>query len=836
LFDNIHIAVSQRCDNIGSRCALALVYGLNPERLRATSSRSCPIRAKLQTLLLAAACAFLAPQMMAQNQSNGAASGHTKAIAPRHTPPHSRQSTAEQRRNSALNSNAQNDTQALLAEERAAVAAGDPARVEVTSKRLIASALRHFGDLRILEHDYDEGIQTYEAALLLEDDAPTRLKLGIAYLRLKRKSEALAEADRVIASEPQNAEAWKLKGNALAESDNYPQAAQALAHALKLEGGTDTAYTLAICFLQMKEIAKARLVFDDLEKHIGNTAALHIVEGHAYRDVGLTDLAIAQYKKALAIDAKVANAHYFTGLTTLMLHEWDTSDPVIEQEFRAEVAVNPDSFLANYMLGWVAWHNHDYEIAERVLKHAAEISPNLPEPHLYLGLIAFEHEDYMAAEPLLRKAIDLTAGDDTRNFYQIRRAYIAMGRILARQHNEAQAAAMFNKARDLQELSLKESQQHVSKILASGGPAPMGAMVPLETKSTGAEAVRHIRDDDDLAAKLSPEQQKEATEEEAVLRAIIASAYNDFATAEAHSGQFSAALDHFHQAEKWDPNIPNLSRNIGVAAMKLQNYPEAARALSQHLSAHAEDKVARASLATAFFAMGKFSETAQTIAPLDDVAIQDSQLGYIWAASLAKMGELKQCAQVLERLPTEQMPPEMLLLVGETWGDAQNYDKAIELFHRASQLQPALPHAHYDAGLAYLRSDRPALASKEFEAELALSPNDLDTKYNLAFTLLQQSQQERATKLLEEVTNANPTHAEAQYELGKLLLSEGKVAGAVAHLELAAKAAPDKDYIRYQLQSAYRKAARPEDAERELAIYKQLKERGKQGNTDVTQR
>jgi tetratricopeptide (TPR) repeat protein len=775
------------------------------------------------------------PQITAQNPPDRSASGHVKAAAPRHTQTRSPKSPADQPRNPAL-SNAQNDTQTLLADERAAVASGDPARIETTSKRVIVSALHHFADLRILQHDYDQGIETYQSALLLQEDAPTRLKLGIAELRLKRTSEAAAEADRIIASDLQNAEAWKLKGNALAESDDYPHAAQALAHALKLRGDTDTAYTLAICFLQMKEAAKARLVFDDLEKHVGNTAALHIVEGHAYRDAALTDLAIAQYKKALIIDPKVLNAHYFTGLTILMVHEWDTGDPVIEQEFRAEIANNPNSFLANYMLGWVAWRNHDYDTAGPVLKRAAEISPNLPEAHLYLGLIAFERNDYVAAEPLLHKAIELTGGDDARNFYQIRRAYFAMGRILTKQHNDAEAAAMFNKARDLQELSLKQSQQHVSKILAAGGPAPMGAMVPLEAKSTGGEAVRRMPEQDDLAAKLSPEQQREATEEETVLRSIIASSYNDFATAEAQSGHFASALGHFHQAERWNPEIPNLQRNIGIAAMKMEDYAGAIPALEKQLTSHPDDKIVRAMLGVACFAQGRYRESAEVLNGLGDALLQDAKLTYTFGAALARSGEVEQARTVLNRLPADQLPPEMLVMVGQAYADAQDFDKAISLFHRASELRPTLVKAHYDAGMAYLRSDRPSPAQKEFESELALVPDDLTAKYNLAFTLLQQSARERAKQLFEQITAVDPSYADAQYELGKMLLEDDNANDAVLHLEIAAKNAPNKDYIHYQLQQAYRKTSRPQDAERELAIYKQLKEHRKQADTDAIQR
>ncbi|MBV9074979.1 MAG: tetratricopeptide repeat protein [Acidobacteria bacterium] len=767
--------------------------------------------------------------------------GRTSSDQPKVRAPRGRSVTQKTRNStnqgkSTASVDSEDRTETLLAEQRAAVAEGDPGRIKIVSEQLIASALRHYGDLRILQGDYGEGTRAYESALGLKDDLPTRLKLGIAYLRLKRSSEAVAEAERVIVADPDNAEAWKLKGNALAESDSFVEAAHALAHSLKLHGDTATAYTLAICFLQMKELAKSRVVFDDLEKHTESKAAVHMVEGHAYREAGLTDLAIAQYKKALAIDPKAANAHYFLGLTTLMLHEWDTGDPFIQREFRAELVVNPDNFLANYMLGWVAWRNHDYETAQSVLKRAAQISPKLPEPYLYLGLIAFDGEHYEDAELLLRKAIDLTAGDDARNFYQIRRAYIDMGRIFTIQHNAAEASTMFNKARLLQELSLKQTQQHVSRILATGGPAPMGAVVPLETKTVGSEGRARMGDDDQLAAKLSPGQQKEAEDEQSFLRSILASAYNDFATAEAKSGEFPSALVHFREAERWDPDFPNLQRNIGLAAMKTQDYAGATPALQKELSAHPDDKPVRAMLGLAWFAQERYRESAEALNGLGDAVFQDPKLAYTFAAALAHTGNSAEARAVLDRVTTDQLPPDTILLVAQAYADALDFDRAISLFHRASELQPNLARAHYDAGMAYLRSDRPALAQKEFENELALVPDDTDAKYNLAFSLLQQSQYERAKQLLEQVTAADPRHADAQYELGKLLLQDGDTADAVHHLEMAAKNAPGKDYIHYQLQQAYRKASRPEDAERELAIYKQLKERAKTESAEGIQR
>ncbi len=59
--------------------------------------------------------------------------------------------------------------------------------------------------------------------------------------------------------------------------------------------------------------------------------------------------------------------------------------------------------------------------------------------------------------------------------------------------------------------------------------------------------------------------------------------------------------------------------------------------------------------------------------------------------------------------------------------------------------------------------------------------------------------------------------------MGKALLDGGQIKDAISYLEAAARLSPDLDYVHYQLQMAYRKDDRREDADRELAVYKQIK-------------
>ncbi len=85
--------------------------------------------------------------------------------------------------------------------------------------------------------------------------------------------------------------------------------------------------------------------------------------------------------------------------------------------------------------------------------------------------------------------------------------------------------------------------------------------------------------------------------------------------------------------------------------------------------------------------------------------------------------------------------------------------------------------------------------------------------------------------MLQSVIEAHPEHAQAQYQMGKVLLDQGQMDEAVQHLEAAAKLDPGKDYIHYQLQTVYRKIGRKDDADRELALYRDIKEKKREKAT-----
>lgn len=718
----------------------------------------------------------------------------------------------------------------------AAQQTGDPEAVTKANKELLGVALRAMAHLRLLEDAYPQSVELYKRSLEFEDIPEAHVDLAIAYLRMKRPSESLAEADKAIFSTPQDARAWNIEGRAWMMLRDYRNAAKYLARSIAIDGNLETAYALATCLLALKEKDKAAMVFQEMVASAGDRSSLHVAFGRAYRDGGFMEDAVKEFRKALSIDPKTPHAHYFIGLVRLIQNEWGPL-PEIRQEMLEELKNNPRDYLANYVLGVFTSNEKKYEESEGYLKVSSEEDPDSPETWLYMGLNAYSQNDYKKAEELLRKAVALTGTQESRSHYQIRKAYIALGRILNQTGRKDEGAVFIQKAKNVQQLGIGESQQSIAEVFSRQNSG-MGAVVPYispekeeaavttsnfivdHTAQLGASALGQ--------ANLTDQEKVLAAEQEKLLRPILASSYNDLGTAEARQRRYAPALAYFREAERWDAQLPNLLRNIGVAAVRVANYSEATRALSAHITGHPDDAVARGMLGLSYYMSDAFPQATKTIAPLGDAIFSDQGLALAWAASLAKTGQLKEAAAALEKLQQQQLSSESLLLVGQTWADMGDYERAVQVFGRASAESPSLPSAHFYSGLAYIRANRPVEASKEFQAELAINPDDAEAKYNLGYTFLLQSNIEKAAEVFRSVISAHPEHGDAQYQLGKIMLDQNEVQEAISHLEMAARLVPQKDFVHYQLQAAYRKASRTEDADRELEVYKDLKAKNRE--------
>ena len=732
------------------------------------------------------------------------------------------------------------DMQTVLRAASAARESGDPSKVASENGRVLALALRKLGNIRIAETAFPQAAELYRQSLKWEDSAETHVGLAISLLYMNRPDDSLAEADKALRLDPNSARAYNIQGKAWMKKRDYRKAAESLRRSFDLHPDFEPAYALGVSLLSINDPQskqEAAKVFDKIVASVGDSGSLRVLFGRAYRDAEMQDDSIRELRRAVALDTKTPHAHYFLGLSLLWKNEW-TDTPEIRQEFVTELENYPKDFLANYFLGYLDSNDRRYDEANVHLRAATEIDPTWPEPWLFLGLNSYAQGDSASAEKYLRKCIELTGKEESRGNYQVRRAYITLGRILTASGRSAEAAPYLDRAREDQKKALAEAQQIVAGRAADEGSVSPAAVVALlktqedRTVDVSSEPVDPtVSLDAEIISRsaMSQEEKSAAATQEKQLRSILANSYSDLATSEAIRHEYSSAVEHYQQAEGWDHDLPGVQRNLGVAAFRAHDYEESMRALSQVLEHTPDDAVARATLGLAYFSSDKYAQAVRTISPLGERASHDSTLGYAWAASLAKLGEFAEATKILSEYEKLPLTAEATVLVGQLWTDVGDYARAVQAFQRAIGQEPSVAKAHYFAGLAQLRWNHENDALAEFNAALQQTPDDADAKIGVGYVYLQEGKHADAIELFTAVTAAHPENGNAHYQLGKLLLEDGKIQESVSQLELAARTMPSSDYVHYQLQAAYRKASRAADADRELQVYKELKANHREG-------
>jgi tetratricopeptide (TPR) repeat protein len=686
---------------------------------------------------------------------------------------------------SSLNGSAMDDLQARIQAVAVAQQSGDPAKIAAANRSLIATTLRALAEIKLAEGNNAPAVDLYKESIEYEDTPGAHIALSLVYMRVRRTDEALAEIGPVLKANPQNPDAWDVQGKLYMDKKAWREAADSFNRSLELQSNVIVAYALATTYLNQGDKSKAEIIFKQLTDATGDRASLHIMIGRAYQNAGMMDDAVREFNRAAALDPKGSRAHYFIGLLYMAQNEW-VATPQAREQFTEEVKVNPTDFFGNFFLGYIDNNDQLYDDSDRYLKAAAADKPDWPEPCLYMGLNAFARKDDKKAEELLRKAIQLTGEDKSRNNYQIRRAYYVLGRICIQSGRKEEGVGYTKIFSDMQEKTMADSRANTpaSKMQGTTGPGMAG-----EPSVPTTAVINPSAQPGDEAPKLTAQEKAELKSTEQKLSVLLGNAFNDLGTSEARQKQYAVALAYFQQAEKWNPAIPHLMRNIGFAAFRANQYPESARALQVAIQQEPDDKMIPPMLAMALFSSDQYADAAKVFDQVGDVAYSDPRVAYAWATSLARTNQPEKANAILARMSQQPLSPDALLLVGQVYSDVGNQQQAIAAYQKAIQQNPLLQRAHYYTGMAQVRLKQPSEAVTEFEAELKLNPDDAD----------------------------------AQYQLGKTLLEQGKTKDAIPHLQAAAKTNPNLDDVHNQLQTAYRKTGRTADADREAKLAAEAK-------------
>lgn len=510
------------------------------------------------------------------------------------------------------------DLQRLYDAAQRAQSAGDLALAARDYQGFLADALRHLADGYVRAGDYAGGAKLFEEALaVVPQDKAADLRVAYAQSALLARDipTAKTQASAVVAADPKSSVARLILGEALLQTEENEDARKQLEAAVALDPNYKNGLALATAYLALSDTKEAAKMFKEMSEGFGNTAAIHLDFGRAYAEAGNPDRAIEEFRRAIALNPRLPEAHYCLGASYL-LSQGQVGFPEATKEFHRELELNPNDYFSLAQLGYIAFSERRFDEAEEDLKRAASLDPRNPDNPLLLGQVYLQLNRPADAELALRKAIALTT-DLSRNHYQVQRAHYLLGRLLVQTGHLDEAKQEMQIAASLLKMNSQRDQARLT-----GAPLGEEANIapfqrapdagPMDAKATQAL--------DAFAKRAAP---------------AIADSYNNLGAMAADANEFATATGYFAKAAMWNPSLEGLDYNWGRAAFSARLYAQAVPPLSRYLAAHPQEQGARRVLGVSYFMIEDYAAVVRTLQPIASSLATTPQLASMYAQSLS---------------------------------------------------------------------------------------------------------------------------------------------------------------------------------------------------------
>ncbi len=166
-------------------------------------------------------------------------------------------------------------------------------------------------------------------------------------------------------------------------------------------------------------------------------------------------------------------------------------------------------------------------------------------------------------------------------------------------------------------------------------------------------------------------------------------------------------------------------------------------------------------------------------------------------------------------------------LNAEAFESQGKWELAAQEYEKALAQNPNAPGIHFRIGRLLLSKPNPpadvvAKARKEFQEELKIDPSNAGAEYVLGELARQDQNWDQAVEHFSRASKLDPAFGDAFLGLGKALISSRKFPEAIPPLQAAVKLEPGNAGAHYNLATAYSRAGRKEEADKEFAIHRQM--------------
>jgi tetratricopeptide (TPR) repeat protein len=289
-------------------------------------------------------------------------------------------------------------------------------------------------------------------------------------------------------------------------------------------------------------------------------------------------------------------------------------------------------------------------------------------------------------------------------------------------------------------------------------------------------------------------------------------------------GQPQRAIADLQQLAAKQPPVPGASRALGIAYYRTGKLIDAEQAFAKAMTQDPSDVESVQLRGLTLYRLGRpaeaipFLERVRQWTPNAN-ADANHVLGLCYM-NARRYDDARGAFAAQYHVPADSAPA--YLLTGSMLMQADLPELAAQDAHKALEISPQLPLAHFMLGEVYLYKSDVAHALEEFEQERAINPASPAVYDRLGDVYTRTGQYQQAEEALTRAISLDVSSTGPFIQMGKVFLRRNDPQSAAMYLQHAEKMDPGNYITHTLLGQAYRGLGKEEEAKRELDMASQI--------------